>query len=577
MKFKFCGELDAPDWLLREISTLSKITNIRIKLLTVQIINSFSGEEVDFEKVEKLVKDSGFLLGDIKALIAALHFIIFNGVKNDVDDSILSNELQQLGLPKEHCDSISRAYRDNKDKLRAIFKNDTLKLPALEKVDWRVDYLLSSNTIPEVNQPNVQLNFTVKDPTTGQVTKHPFEISAKKFNVLYYELKSAKALMETSSSSSSYSAIHYYIITFTKLFGFATTTTTITTKIMIKESSSIMDPSRLPDHSSAAASIPQHHQQQPQHDSSSSTTSGGGSSGPNSADDYSSDTCSVMEEELLMQCDIGGLSPEEIAQKKERLRNQAVLEFVKTETSYVRDLKLIGKLFIEPVKEKISQQDYQDLFGCTEKILNLHRDLLVEFEAIPAKTPQNQNIGEVLSKSLNHKDFTSLYVTHCKQQATCNSVFEKLKNNSKTFSNCIENATQHYLSRGLSFHMLIIKPVQRITKYPLLLKTLLENTPIENTDYKYLQSCSITINNVLDEVNNQKRLMDEAIQNRNKLKELESTISTEEVKLTDSPIRKFVKEGLVSKGLERESLRCILLSDSCKKYNGGDVWSQSWF
>ncbi|GAM24709.1 hypothetical protein SAMD00019534_078840 [Acytostelium subglobosum LB1] len=177
---------------------MSKITNIRIKLLTVQVINSFSGEKIDFEKVEKLVKDAGFVLGDIKALIAAIHFIVFNAVKNDVDETTLSNELQQLGLPKEHCDSISRAFREHKDKLRSIFHSNTLKLNSIENIDWRVDYLLSSNTVNEVNTPNIQLNLKVRNPSTGETTLHPFEISAKKFNVLYYELKACKALMEES-------------------------------------------------------------------------------------------------------------------------------------------------------------------------------------------------------------------------------------------------------------------------------------------------------------------------------------------------------------------------------------------
>eukprot|EP01132_Coremiostelium_polycephalum_P005832 gene5832-7258_t len=199
MKFKFCGELDAPDWLLREISTLSKITNIRIKLLTVQIINTLaSGENIDFEKVEKLVKDAGFVMSDIKAVIAAINFIVYNSVKNDVDETTLANELQQLGLPKEHCDSISRAFREHKDKLRSIFYNNTLKLPRLDSLDWRVDFLLNSNTVQEVNTPNIQLNFKIKNSSTGEITSHPFEISSKKFNVLYYELKGAQALMEES-------------------------------------------------------------------------------------------------------------------------------------------------------------------------------------------------------------------------------------------------------------------------------------------------------------------------------------------------------------------------------------------
>ena len=112
-----------------------------------------------YGKVGKLVGDPGYgnfgthkyftplltvFLGasDIKPSIAALHFIITNGAKYDIDDATLSNELQQLGLPKgilltypftflqelaEHCDALVRPYRDNKDKLRAHAKDHILK------------------------------------------------------------------------------------------------------------------------------------------------------------------------------------------------------------------------------------------------------------------------------------------------------------------------------------------------------------------------------------------------------------------------------------------------------------------
>ena len=42
--------------------------------------------------------------GDIKASIAALTFILSCAAKYDVDAETLSNELQQLGLPKGECD-----------------------------------------------------------------------------------------------------------------------------------------------------------------------------------------------------------------------------------------------------------------------------------------------------------------------------------------------------------------------------------------------------------------------------------------------------------------------------------------
>lgn len=39
-------------------------------------------------------------LSDVKGCVAALTFIITNAAKYSVDEESLSNELQQLGLPK---------------------------------------------------------------------------------------------------------------------------------------------------------------------------------------------------------------------------------------------------------------------------------------------------------------------------------------------------------------------------------------------------------------------------------------------------------------------------------------------
>ncbi|GAM24763.1 hypothetical protein SAMD00019534_079380 [Acytostelium subglobosum LB1] len=280
-------------------------------------------------------------------------------------------------------------------------------------------------------------------------------------------------------------------------------------------------------------------------------------SSTNSTDDNSSDTWSLIEEED------GGtpLSPEEMMMKRERMRQQTVNEIVKTETSYVRDLKLIAKLFIDPIRSKISQQEYNDVFGCTERILDQHRDILVEFESIPTRSPTQQNIGEVLYKSFNHKDFTSLYVSFCKHQDTCQLAFDRLRANSKVFATCIDNAKQNYLCRGLTFPMLIIKPVQRITKYPLLLRSLMENTPQDFSDFKALQQAYNKINFVLEEVNHQKRLLDESIFNAIKLKEIENNLSYDDNRPNECTTRRFIKESLISKGHEKESLRCILCSD----------------
>jgi hypothetical protein len=40
MKFRFCGEQDCPDWLLAEMTTLSRLTSVKTKLTTAQVIQA---------------------------------------------------------------------------------------------------------------------------------------------------------------------------------------------------------------------------------------------------------------------------------------------------------------------------------------------------------------------------------------------------------------------------------------------------------------------------------------------------------------------------------------------------------
>lgn len=101
MRFRFLGDLDAPDWILAEVAILSKMSSVRMKLLCRQIISQVLGRTPQHDKITKLTTSTRIQLDDrdIKALLAALFFIFNNAGKNDVDPDILNRELQQLGLP----------------------------------------------------------------------------------------------------------------------------------------------------------------------------------------------------------------------------------------------------------------------------------------------------------------------------------------------------------------------------------------------------------------------------------------------------------------------------------------------
>lgn len=52
-------------------------------------------------------------IGDMKACVAALSFILSSSARYGVEEDALNNELQQLGLPKEHATALCKIYSEN--------------------------------------------------------------------------------------------------------------------------------------------------------------------------------------------------------------------------------------------------------------------------------------------------------------------------------------------------------------------------------------------------------------------------------------------------------------------------------
>ncbi|XP_017261054.1 COMM domain-containing protein 4 [Kryptolebias marmoratus] len=195
MRFRFCGDLDCPDWVLAEISTLAKISSVKMKLLCAQVLKDLLGEGIDYDKVAKLTADAKFESGDIKASVAVLSFILSSAAKHDVDGESLSSELQQLGLPKEHVTGLCKSYEDKHSALQDKLRETSLRLGRLNSVSWRVDYTLSSSDLREVNEPLIQLKLQTQGAEPGSSETTVVSVSADKFRVLLAELKQAQAMM----------------------------------------------------------------------------------------------------------------------------------------------------------------------------------------------------------------------------------------------------------------------------------------------------------------------------------------------------------------------------------------------
>lgn len=124
---------------------------VRFKVIGMQVMSQLLGGEIDYAKIAATGEEAS--ASDIKASVAALSFILSSAARHDVEESTLTNELQQLGLPKEHSDSLCRPYQEQKERLREQAASTSLRLAKVEKLDWRVDYVVSSSKMADVEAP----------------------------------------------------------------------------------------------------------------------------------------------------------------------------------------------------------------------------------------------------------------------------------------------------------------------------------------------------------------------------------------------------------------------------------------
>jgi len=151
MRFRFCGGEDCPDWLLAEIASLAAVSVVKVRQLTTEACQLLSEDkQIQPERLEALVADTKLQPKEVAALITAVHWIVHGGARDALEYQVLGDELQQLGMPKEHAGAIARVYRDRRDGLLKSLRQRSLRLSHLESVQWHLQDKIGTKVGPEV-------------------------------------------------------------------------------------------------------------------------------------------------------------------------------------------------------------------------------------------------------------------------------------------------------------------------------------------------------------------------------------------------------------------------------------------
>ncbi|KAG0703246.1 hypothetical protein DFH29DRAFT_829393 [Suillus ampliporus] len=196
---------------------------------------------------------------------------------------------------------------------------------------------------------------------------------------------------------------------------------------------------------------------------------------------------------------------------QEAARNNIIRELVETERKYVQDLEVMQKYATALSQSNTIDQDtIHYLFPGLNKLLNFQRKFLIRLEGTAEMPWRDQRWGLLFLE--NEEDF-AVYEPYCANYTNAVDLMVAEEQNLSVHNNLINAKSE--------LPAFLIKPVQRICKYPLLLDSLIKATSA--TDYPNfaeLQAGSAAAKRITDKINEAQR----RVENVQTVKNLEGRV-----------------------------------------------------
>ncbi|XP_017266862.1 phosphatidylinositol 3,4,5-trisphosphate-dependent Rac exchanger 1 protein isoform X1 [Kryptolebias marmoratus] len=199
--------------------------------------------------------------------------------------------------------------------------------------------------------------------------------------------------------------------------------------------------------------------------------------------------------------------------RQQRLRLCVLNEILNTERDYVRTLLFLQSAFLQRIRQTpddqqcLSPEHVKILFSNIEDILELHKEVLsaVETGLQPEPHP-NHALGHVF---LQFKESFSVYGEYCSNHEKALRLLielNKIPNIRAFLLHCMLLGGKR--STEIPLEGYLLTPIQRICKYPLLLKELLKRTPKKHADYPAVEEALQAMKAVCSNINETKRQME---------------------------------------------------------------------
>jgi len=228
---------------------------------------------------------------------------------------------------------------------------------------------------------------------------------------------------------------------------------------------------------------------------------------------------------------------EEKEQKRRDMRHKCLEEIYQTEKDYIDDVETLINVFIFPLRamQILDEHNLKNIFSNVEVLINCNKEMLDQLEkAIQSNQGDDTKIGHVFTQLA---DYFKMYKGFCANQQTSLATVELLTKKNSQFKKKLDVCHTDARCKGLFLQSFLIKPIQRVCKYPLLLRELIKFTPESHPDWDPLQSAFSKINGVVADINEAQRQA-EGLQRISEVTKMIDGVDT-----LVAPGRYYVKEG----------------------------------
>ncbi|XP_019746673.1 intersectin-2b isoform X1 [Hippocampus comes] len=187
----------------------------------------------------------------------------------------------------------------------------------------------------------------------------------------------------------------------------------------------------------------------------------------------------------------------------EKKRQGYIHELLQTEERYVEDLQTVVEVFYKPMSEsgRLNKSEMNMIFANWKELIACNTKLLKALSVRKKSGGENmpvQKVGDILVAELSHMQ---PYIHFCSCQIKGAALLQTRTDNEPDFKTFLKKIGTDYRCKGMPLSSFLLKPMQRITRYPLHIKSILECTAEGHADRSPLKEALERAEELCQQVN----------------------------------------------------------------------------